>query len=47
MKFEQMAADENDPALKAHFEQQAAAYRILAQKRAKEYRLKIAPVQNA
>jgi hypothetical protein len=33
-KFEQLAADETDPKLKAHFEGQAAAYRKLAAKRA-------------
>jgi hypothetical protein len=36
-KFEQMAAQENDPKLKAEFERQATAYRKLAEKRAKEY----------
>jgi hypothetical protein len=39
-KFEQMAAHEIDPKLKAEFEKQAAAYRKLAEKRAKEYGLK-------
>jgi hypothetical protein len=39
MKFEQMAAQENDSKLKAQFEKQAAAYRKLAEKRAKEYGL--------
>jgi hypothetical protein len=39
MKFEQMAANENDPKLKAEFEKQASAYRKLAEKRAKEYGL--------
>jgi hypothetical protein len=43
IKFEQMAADEKDPNLKAEFEKQAAAYRKLAEKRAKEYGLKIPP----
>jgi hypothetical protein len=46
LKFEQMAADEKDPKLKADFEKQAAAYRKLAEKRAKEYGLKMPPVQN-
>jgi hypothetical protein len=40
IKFEQMAAAENDPKLKADFEKQAASYRKLAEKRAKEYGLK-------
>jgi len=39
IKFEQMAAHENDPKLKAKFEKQAASYRKLAEKRAKEYGL--------
>jgi hypothetical protein len=41
LKFEQMAAHEKDPKLKADFEKQAAAYRKLAEKRAKEYDLKM------
>ena len=41
MKFEQMAAAERDPTLKASFEKQAAAYRKLAEKRAKEYGLEM------
>ncbi len=41
IKFEQMATHENDPQLKADFERQAAAYRKLAEKRAKEYGLKM------
>jgi hypothetical protein len=40
VKFEQMAARENDPKLKAEFERQAVAYRKLAEKRAMEYGLK-------
>jgi hypothetical protein len=40
MKFEQMAADENDLRLKAEFEKQAASYRKLAVKRANEFGLK-------
>jgi len=49
IKFEQMAAAENDPVLKADFEKQAAAYRKLAEKRAKEYGLKMPsdPQRNA
>ena len=39
IKFEQMAAAEKDQTLKADFEKQAAAYRKLAEKRAKEYGL--------
>jgi hypothetical protein len=39
-KFEQMATAEKDPVLKAEFEKQAADYRKLAEKRAKEYGLK-------
>jgi hypothetical protein len=38
--FERMAADENDTKLKADLEKQAAAYRKLAEKRAKEHGLK-------
>jgi ABC-type Zn uptake system ZnuABC Zn-binding protein ZnuA len=41
LRFEQMAAHEKDPKLKADFEKQAAAYRKLAEKRAKEYGLKM------
>jgi hypothetical protein len=41
IKFEQMAASEKDPKLKADFERQAAAYRKLAERRAKEYGLKM------
>jgi len=41
IKFEQMAAAETDPKLKADFEKQAASYRKLAEKRAKEYGLKM------
>ena len=40
IKFEQMAANESDPKLKAEFEKQAAAYRELAEKKAEEYGLK-------
>ena len=43
IKFEQMAAAEKDPKLKTHLEQQAAAYRKLAEKRAKEYGLDMPP----
>ena len=41
MNFEQMAAAEKDPKLKAQFEKQAASYRKLAEERAKEYGLKM------
>ena len=37
--FDRMAADESDPALKAQFEKQAAAYRKLARERAQQYGL--------
>jgi hypothetical protein len=47
IKFEQMAADERDAKLKEHFKTQAAAYRKLAEKRAKEYDLKMPTVNNA
>jgi hypothetical protein len=40
VKFEKMAADEKDAKLKNEFEKQAADYRKLAEKRAKEYGLK-------
>jgi hypothetical protein len=40
LKFEQLAAGEKDPKVKADFEKQAAAYRSLAEKKAKEYGLK-------
>ena len=36
LSFERMAAAENDPQLRANFENQAAAYRKLATARAKE-----------
>jgi hypothetical protein len=45
IKFEKMAADEPDAKLKEHFEKQAAAYRKLAEKRAKEYGFKNAAHQ--
>jgi hypothetical protein len=41
IKFEAMAAAEKDLKLKTEFEKQAAAYRKLAEKRAKEYGLKM------
>jgi hypothetical protein len=40
-KFEQMAAQETDAQLKADLEKQAAAYRKLAEKHAKEYGLQL------
>lgn len=46
IKFEPMAAQETDPKLKADFEKQAAAYRKLAEKRAKEYGLKMPSDKN-
>jgi hypothetical protein len=45
IKFERLAALEKDPALKADFERQAASYRKLAEKRAKEYGLQMPPAQ--
>jgi hypothetical protein len=47
IKFERMAAFENDGNLKAQFEKQAAAYRKLAEKRANEYGLKMPPLNGA
>jgi hypothetical protein len=47
IKFEQMAANEKDPKLKGDFEKQAAAYRKLAEKRAKEHGLKMPPIKSA
>jgi len=38
-QFEQMAADEKDPKLKAEFKRKAASYRERAKKRAKKYGL--------
>jgi hypothetical protein len=37
--FEKMAAEEKDAKLKADLEKQAATYRKLAERRAKEYKL--------
>jgi len=42
LQFERMAAQEADPKLRTSFEAQAAAYRKLAEKRARE--LKLPPV---
>jgi hypothetical protein len=42
-QFEQMAADEKDPKLKAEFGRQAVSYRNLAEKGAKEYGLNMPP----
>jgi hypothetical protein len=47
IKFEKMAADEKDAKLKEGFEKQAAAYRKLAEKRAKEYGLNMPTINNA
>jgi hypothetical protein len=44
IKFEHMAAQEKDAKLKADFEKQAAAYRKLAEKRAKDYGLAMPPL---
>jgi len=46
IKFERMAASEDDANVKAQFEKQAAAYRKLAEKRATEYGLKTPPPNN-
>jgi hypothetical protein len=35
LKFERLAADESNPEIKAQFEQQAASYRRLAERRAR------------
>jgi hypothetical protein len=42
-KFERMAASEKDPKLKAEFEKQAAAYRKLAEQRAKKHGYPLPP----
>jgi hypothetical protein len=47
INFEQMAAQENDLKLTAELERQAASYRRLAEKRAKEYGLKMPNKQGA
>jgi hypothetical protein len=39
LSFERLAAEENNPELKAQFEKQAAAYRKLAAERAEKYGL--------
>jgi hypothetical protein len=39
LSFERMAAEENNPELKAQFEKQAAAYRKLVAERAEKYGL--------
>jgi hypothetical protein len=44
--FEKMAADEKNPKLKADFEKQAAAYRKLAEQRAKKQGLQVPPQSN-
>ena len=41
LKFERLAAHESDPEVRAQFEKQAAAYRKLAEKRAKQYGLEM------
>ncbi len=43
IKFERLAAEETDAALKAELEKQAIAYRTLAEKRAKKYNLALPP----
>jgi hypothetical protein len=42
-EFEQMAAEEKDPKLRADLEKQAQSYRKLAEKRAKKYKLPMPP----
>ena len=42
INFEKMAADEKDAKLREQFAKQAAAYRKLAEKRAKDYGLEVA-----
>ena len=44
LQFERMAADENNPELKAQLERQAAAYRKLAAERAKKLGLQPPPL---
>ena len=46
IKFEKLAAEEKNPVLKVNFEKQAAAYRKLAEHRAKTYGLKMPPQSN-
>jgi hypothetical protein len=41
IKFERLAADEKDAKLKEQFAKQSAAYRKLAEKRAKDYGLQV------
>ncbi len=43
IKFERLAAEEQDAALKAELETQAIAYRKLAENRAKKYNLALPP----
>jgi hypothetical protein len=43
IKFERLAAEEKDAALKAELEKQAIAYRKLAEKRAEKYNLALPP----
>jgi hypothetical protein len=43
IKFEQMAAEEKDPKLRADLEKQAQSYRKLAEQRAKKYKLPMPP----
>ncbi len=47
IRFERMAANESDPRLKAEFEKQAAAYRKLAEQRAKKQGLQFPPPQQS
>ena len=43
IKFERLAAEERNTALKAELEKQAMAYQKLAEKRAKQYNLTLPP----
>lgn len=43
IKFERLAAEENNATLKAELEKQAIAYRKLAERRAKRYNLALPP----
>ena len=47
LQFERLALGENDPKLRAQFQQQALAYRRLADKRAAQLGLTIPPKNDA
>jgi hypothetical protein len=46
IEFERMATDEKGAKLRADLEKQAAAYRKLAVRRAKQYKLDLSPQSN-